>query len=102
MSRWHARARVGGRRWMAVRDAVLRRDGYRCKVCGRAGRLQVDHIRPLSKNGDPYDPENLQAICRGCHAAKTDGERPRAPRQLSPAEQKWRDYLNSPLEVNAI
>nr|ARK09018.1 hypothetical protein A6C57_01085 [Fibrella sp. ES10-3-2-2] len=30
------------------RRAVLRRDGWRCKECGNKGRLQVDHIYPLS------------------------------------------------------
>jgi len=33
--------------------------------------LDVDHVVLLSRGGDPYDLENLQALCRGCHIAKT-------------------------------
>ena len=35
------------RRWAAVRRFVLERDGWRCVHCGRAGRLECDHITPL-------------------------------------------------------
>jgi len=31
----------------------------------------VDHVRPLSDGGDHYDADNLQALCRSCHARKT-------------------------------
>ncbi|CAG9197057.1 putative enzyme [Burkholderia vietnamiensis] len=34
----------------------------------------VDHVVPKAKGGTDRD-ENLQAICNGCHAAKTARER---------------------------
>ena len=37
----------------------------------RAGRLEVDHVNPMHRGGDPYDPANLQTLCAGsggCHA----------------------------------
>lgn len=60
------------------RDAVLMRDGYRCRHCGRNPRedgikLHVDHIEPWSKGGT-NDLENLQALCEECNLGKSDQE----------------------------
>ena len=49
--------------------------------------MEVDHVRPLDKGGDPWDPANLQALCRGCHIQKTAAENRREP---TPAEAAWR------------
>ncbi|MYC99465.1 MAG: HNH endonuclease [Gammaproteobacteria bacterium] len=71
-----------GRRWARIRREVLDRDGWRCVKCGRAGRLEVDHIRPLHRGGsDSLD--NLRSLCRGCHVER---HRP-AP---SPSVAAWR------------
>ena len=69
---------------------MLIRDGYRCQLCGKAGRLEVDHIVPLSKKGDPWDLANLQALCRGCHLEKTRAEQPKQP---SPARVRWQKLV---------
>ena len=69
MSRNHVG--IGWREWALLRRAVLNRDGYRCQSCGVASRLEVDHIVPLAHGGDAFDLANLQALCRGCHIAKT-------------------------------
>ena len=92
MSRRHTRLHAG--KWRKVRREVLERDGYRCRVCGKAGRLEVDHVVRMedSPGIDPYDVSNLQAICRGCHIAKTADEN---RRPLSPDELAWRKYLES-------
>lgn len=37
------------------------------------GSATVDHIVPLPE-GKKYDWDNLQALCRGCHAKKTRQE----------------------------
>ena len=67
---------LNARRWAAVRRAVLERDGYRCVECGRAGRLECDHVVPLQREPgqDVYDPNGLQTLCRACHIEKTRGE----------------------------
>ena len=62
------------RRWAAVRRAVLDAAGWRCQRCGAARRMEVDHVTPLARGGDPYDPANLQALCFRCHRAKTRRE----------------------------
>ena len=59
--------------WERVRRRVLRRDGYRCYVCGAEGASQVDHIIPVSRGGTD-DESNLASICNACHAAKTSRE----------------------------
>ncbi len=62
-------------------------------MCGRAGRLECDHINPLEREPgqDPYDPNGLQTLCRSCHIAKTAGENRRPP---TPAEMAWRNLVN--------
>lgn len=80
------------KRWLTVRRKVFERDGHRCVLCGRAGRLECDHAVPLEvvPGQNPYDLGNLQALCRSCHIAKTAGENRRT---LTPAEQAWRDFV---------
>ena len=52
--------RLSGRRWQAIRDAVLVRDAGVCALCGHAGADSADHIVPL-KLGGTNGPNNLQA-----------------------------------------
>ena len=56
--------------------------------------MEVDHVRPLDKGGDPWALANLQALCRPCHFAKTAGERRRPP---TPAEAAWRALVSDML-----
>jgi len=61
------------------REAVKRRAGGRCEeCCHRHGRLQCDHIIPVSRGGT-HDLANLRMVCAGpgscrCHEKKTAGE----------------------------
>ena len=82
--------RLNNRRWSAVRRAVFERDGWRCKSCGRAGRLECDHVRPLHHGGKPYALENLQSLCRGCHVEKTRREN---ETWSSPEREAWRAFV---------
>ena len=52
--------------WPALRRMIKERDGYRCTKCGRAGKLQVHHIKHLKDGGDDH-PDNLTALCIDCH-----------------------------------
>ena len=80
------------RHWLYVRRRVFERDGYRCVLCGKAGRLECDHIILLQRppGQDPFDPNGLQALCRACHISKTRQENRREP---TPAEAAWRDLV---------
>ena len=66
-----------GNEWTKLRIEILRRDKNLCQPCMRAGRLTeahaVDHIKPKAKGGTD-EPRNLEAICKACHAAKTQRE----------------------------
>ena len=90
MSRRHATLHAA--RWRTVRRAVFERDGWRCTSCGRAGRLEADHVTPLQREPgqDPFDPNGLQTLCRACHIEKTRSEN---RRELTPAELAWRELV---------
>lgn len=49
-----------------IKEAILKRDGYKCVVCGRGVKdgveLVVDHIKPKDKGGT-NDIENGQTLC---------------------------------------
>lgn len=75
------------------RNAALckRRAGGRCERCGKPGRLQADHVTPVSQGGS-HELANLQALCEGCHQAKTAREGGGFRRAQDPAPQprtKW-------------
>ena len=59
----------------SLRFDILKRDDYRCQMCGvtakDGGKLEVDHIVPVAKNGS-NDVDNLQVLCRDCNAGKSD------------------------------
>ena len=70
-----------GKRWQIVRRLALDRDGWRCVLCSKAGRLEVDHIRRLRDGGEMWDLHNLQTLCRKCHFSKTSAESGQIPRR---------------------
>ena len=81
-------AQVDRARWSRVRAFVFERDRYRCQSCGRAGRLECDHVRPVWKGGAEWETDNLQALCRGCHIRKTALEQRKRP--PDPEVERWR------------
>ncbi|GAB7185919.1 phage endonuclease [Kitasatospora sp. Ki12] len=59
-----------------LRRAVRANDGGVCARCGTshlATALDVDHITPIAHGGEDV-AENVQLLCRGCHAVKTRKE----------------------------
>lgn len=69
------------------RLAVLNRDAWQCRACGRVcciekGEAHADHVSPVvqgttrCENGaSRYDVLNGQCLCAACHAAKGRAER---------------------------
>ena len=54
---------------------MFKQDGHRCRCCGKAGVLELDHVKPLripngpvEEHGAAWDVDNLQTLC-GCHIA---------------------------------
>ena len=70
---------------------MLDRDGWRCQKCGKAGRMEVDHIKPLDDGGEMYDASNLQTLCYDCHFEKSQEER--RGRKADPEVAKWKRRL---------
>ena len=89
MSRHHDRG--GQKRWLALRRWCLDRDGWRCRKCGKAGVLEVDHIVRLEDGGERFDPKNCQTLCRGCHIGKTTEENRPTPEPTDVRE--WREFM---------
>ena len=71
------------RRWAATRRQVFIRDGYRCRRCGKAGRLEAHHEPALTAGADPYDPAGIVTYCRNCHI-----EHHRAD-SMTPGRAEW-------------
>lgn len=78
--------------WRIVRYRVMDRDGWRCVLCGKSGRLEVDHIQPVAAGGAPFDEGNLRTVCRGCHIGVTATEN-RKNRKAPPPERAAWDRL---------
>lgn len=60
-----------------LRFLVMRRDGFKCRQCGRSPAtatqttLVIDHIVPWSKGGETIFA-NLQTLCEVCNGGKSD------------------------------
>jgi len=53
---------------------VVRRDNYRCQMCGKPLRddeIEFDHIIPLSKGGSSEE-HNIRVVCRECNRKKSN------------------------------
>ena len=59
----------------SLRYKILKRDGYRCQLCGRRAvdghdvLLEVDHKIPVSQGGQTVE-ENLWTLCWDCNRGK--------------------------------
>jgi 5-methylcytosine-specific restriction endonuclease McrA len=88
-------------RWQSVRKRVLEEREKVCQRCGydpeeaekqveqledklkdkyevvdrvysKKRQLEVDHIKPVAKEGKVFDPDNLQILCDKCNRKKSD------------------------------
>jgi 5-methylcytosine-specific restriction endonuclease McrA len=62
-----ARLRLDFNLYEELRNQVLRRDGWRCQLCGAMSNLEVHHKEFRSHSGDDSE-ENLITLCITCHA----------------------------------
>lgn len=71
----------------SLRYDVMRRDGFRCQLCGATAKdgykLHVDHIIPVSKGGRT-EMQNLRTLCERCNMGK--GAKIEEPPELTPEE----------------
>jgi len=70
----HYEAVLASDRLRALRVEVIRRAGCRCIACGRGAQLDVHHARGYRNLGSE-GPDELEVLCRDCHAAVHDSRR---------------------------
>jgi 5-methylcytosine-specific restriction endonuclease McrA len=87
---WSAPGYPQPKGWKAIAARVRRRDPLCCIAGPRCTRTttEVDHIVPVHLGGT-HDLDNLQGVCRPCHAAKTQAEAA-AARAAAPRPQRAR------------
>ena len=81
MSRLHKR--LNKRNWALTRFIAFERDHFRCVRCSKAGKLEGHHKVGLDNGGSPYDPANVETLCRDCHILQS----------ISPMRREWARYL---------
>lgn len=56
--------------WAKIRERIFERDDYTCQYCGdRGGKLECDHVHPVSLGGS-HDDSNLLTACFKCNRSK--------------------------------
>lgn len=67
---------LDSKRWQNIRRSIFKIMGESCLRCGKSKSetiIQIDHIKPRSKNPDKwYDFDNLQVLCIECNKYKSD------------------------------
>jgi 5-methylcytosine-specific restriction protein A len=77
----YSQGRVGNfyqsRTWRNLRDHFIKLNPL-CVECAKINIFVpaniVDHIKPISEGGSELDSNNLQSLCKSCHAVKTGKE----------------------------
>jgi len=54
------------RQYVVARERLLRERPV-CERCGEKPAVEAHHRAPLSRGGDPYSLDNLEALCVFCH-----------------------------------
>jgi 5-methylcytosine-specific restriction endonuclease McrA len=66
-----------GAAWQRIRKLAIARDRGLCQTCLAKSKVtpfdEVDHIKPKAQGGTD-NLDNLQCICKPCHAVKTSAE----------------------------
>ena len=80
---------------------MYRKSHPECELCLPASIVrseEVDHIVPLTEGGEPFDEDNLRALCRPCHRSVTKWKgRPPAPNRVTvdgfrnPEYDRWKE-----------
>lgn len=63
MNLGYTRERIQGDR---LRHKILKRDGYKCRICGSDQDLEVHHMQALVYGGKS-NKTNLVTLCAECH-----------------------------------
>ena len=64
----HTPIRLKEENYRELRKHILRRDGWRCQLCGSMTNLEVHHKQFRSHSGED-DEQNLITLCFNCHSS---------------------------------
>lgn len=53
-------------KWDDSSKKILRRDSFKCQMCGNGESLSIHHIIPRAEGGSDH-PRNLITLCKNCH-----------------------------------
>jgi len=53
-------------KWDDSSKKILRRDSFKCQMCGNGENLSIHHIIPRAEGGSDH-PRNLITLCKNCH-----------------------------------
>ena len=87
MAREVSKAFYHSKQWQQVREYVLMRDSYLCRICGQPAE-EVHHKIHLTPENlyDPrvnLNPDNLISLCRECHFKEHVADKIRGKNQKS-------------------
>ncbi len=75
-----------------VRQAVLDRDDFICRYCGRRSQtMEIDHVVPVSHGGASDDTSNLVTACLNCNRKKGGRTPEEAEMEVLPVRTRNRD-----------
>ena len=60
------RLKLPSAEYQELRTQVLKRDGWRCQLCGKSKDLHVHHLKSRGSLGDD-SMRNLITLCAKCH-----------------------------------
>lgn len=56
---------------LKTRNLVLAKFKHKCALCQNTEKLEIDHIKPISKGG-MSEIKNLQVLCKPCNIKKSN------------------------------
>ena len=61
------RAYLESPKWQEIRERILLRDNFECRLCGSTQHLHCHHIRGTHRFHEQDYPEDLCILCEDCH-----------------------------------
>ena len=68
-SQFNRKRRVTMANYKETLDKLLHKYKFACVECGSGDRLEIDHIKPVSRGGTD-EISNLQILCKHCNCSK--------------------------------
>ena len=68
-SRFNRKHRKPIANYKIILNELLHKYKFSCAKCGSKNKLEIDHIKPVSKGGTD-DMNNLQILCKKCNCSK--------------------------------